>query len=387
MSELLKRKIHETEDNDSSKKKYSLVTEKTSVVVGSRKSQLAVIQTKSIVAALCQKEKDVECIIETMDTLGDKILHIALPKIGEKSLFTKDLELALSEKRVDFLVHSLKDLPTTLPQGMAISTIYKRDDPRDCIIFHPKHNGKRLADLPENSIIGTSSLRRVAQLKRKYNKLTFQSVRGNLNTRLQKLEEESLYDAIVLAKAGVDRMGWTEKIGQILSEDECLYAIGQGAITVEVRNDDKYTISILAQLTDMETLLACVAERSFMRTLNGGCSTPIACHSQFSGNNYSLRGIVLNADGSRFLDSTVSTTLQVNILTDQNEPPSYTVSKSGVVINSLYINEFIKAEKCGEELAYCLKKLGADDVLKEVRSKLPNISNIHVPISSDYMKL
>jgi len=265
-------------------------------VAGSRKSPLAVIQTESIVRALKKIYPDFDFPIETMQTLGDRILHLALPKIGEKGLFTKELENALNEKRVDFLVHSLKDLPTRMPEGMALGCVYKRDNPYDCVIFNSKHDGKELKDLPPNSVIGTSSLRRVAQLKRKYPSLVFQSVRGNLNTRLRKLQEEGLYDAIILAKAGIDRMGWGDKCGQILDK-EISYAVGQGAMAIEIRDDDVLMMKKLGEITDIKTLLTVTTERAFMRTLDGGCSTPVGCNAVFKDGKLSLRGVCMSVDG------------------------------------------------------------------------------------------
>lgn len=361
--------VNEREDNNT-------------VRVGSRKSPLALIQTNSIIKALKGRNPDAVFELETMETLGDKILSVALPKIGEKSLFTKDLEIALEEKRVDFLVHSLKDLPTTMPEGMAIGTIYKRDDPHDCVIFHSKHEGKTLKDLPKDSVIGTSSLRRVAQLKKNFPHLTFKSVRGNLNTRLRKLEEECLYDAIVLAKAGVDRMGWTEKIGQIFTEQECLYAVGQGAMAVEIRSNDKRTTNLVGELSDIETLLTVAAERAFMRTLNGGCSTPVGCYSKFTDNKLSIHGIVLNSDGSKYLEHTVENEVYKRLEQPENNIKSYSMSPYGVLVDSLYKNELDKAERLGDELASKLIELGANEILKEVRAQLPQVTNIQIPTTS-----
>lgn len=381
MESPLKRK-HQQEGSDVSKKFRPAEEHPTDVIrVGSRKSQLAVIQTKSIIKALEDRNPELSFEMETMDTLGDKILDIALPKFGEKSLFTKDLEIALQEKRIDFLVHSLKDLPTTMPEGMALATIYKRDDPHDCVIFHPKHKGKKLADLPEKSVIGTSSLRRVAQLKRAYGHLEFKSIRGNLNTRLRKLEKDSEYDAIVLAKAGIDRMKWGDKVDQVLTEDECLYAIGQGAMAVEVRSDDKYTSNLLGQLSDIPSLLICLAERTFMRVLNGGCSTPVGCYAKLGDNELSLHGVVLNEDGSICLEHTLKAEIKTNIPTVEGVENSFEMSKSGVFVDSRYMDELIKAEKLGEDLAFALKELGADEVLRDVRANLPKVTNIQIPMS------
>lgn len=381
-----KRKLDDDGDEECSKKPFvdssSDEDERRSgtINIGSRKSQLAVVQTENIMRALRARYPDLTLVMETMETLGDKILDLPLPKIGEKSLFTKDLEIALESRKVDFLVHSLKDLPTSMPAGMAISTIYKRDDPRDCVIFHPRYQGKKLADLPPNSVIGTSSLRRIAQLKRRYQHLTFESIRGNLNTRLRKLQEHDKFAAIVLAQAGVDRMNWKEKVGQTLEEDECLYAIGQGAMAVEIRRDDKFMAELLSELSDIPTLLTCVAERSFMKTLNGGCSTPIGCYSRYLGNKLSLHGVVLNETGSICLEETLNTDITTYI--PDNGERTFVCSDSGVLIFSRYQNELRKAEKLGADLAFALKGLGADEVLAAVRANLPKVTNIQVPSSS-----
>ena len=374
----LKRKAVLGEKGGKRSRASSEVVDDGTIVVGSRKSNLAVIQTNTIIRKLQEKFPELKFKLNTMETLGDKILNIALPKIGEKSLFTKDLEIALANKKVEFLVHSLKDLPTTLPPEMAIGTIIERDNPYDCVLFHPKHKGKSLADLPNGSVIGTSSLRRIAQLKHKYNHLQFESVRGNLNTRLKKLEEDNVYDAIILAKAGIDRMEWTDKIGQILTEEQCLYAIGQGAVAVEIRKDDKYMQNLLGNLTHMETLLACVCERAFMRKLNGGCSTPVGCLSKIENGEMSIRGVVLSIDGNTCLDHTVNTDIKTNISQIETEK-SYTISKSGVVIDTLYLDELTSAENLGEKLAVKLIELGAGRVLAEVRANIPKVMNIQIP--------
>lgn len=358
-----------------------VVVDDGTILVGSRKSNLAVIQTSTIIKKLEEKFPDMKFRMKTMETLGDKILNIALPKIGEKSLFTKDLEVALANKKVEFLVHSLKDLPTTLPPEMALGTIIERDNPYDCVLFHPKHKGKLLADLPNESVIGTSSMRRVAQLKRCYPHFQFQSVRGNLNTRLRKLEEENKYDALILAKAGVDRMEWTDKIGQVLMEDHCLYAIGQGAIAVEIRRDDKYMQSLLSNLTHIETLLSCACERAFMRTLNGGCSTPVGCVSKIENGKLSIRGVVLSDDGETCLDASVEADIRTNIEQKETEI-SFFISESGIVVNALYENELSVAEELGEKLAADLIELGADRVLAEVRANIPKVMNIQIPTKS-----
>lgn len=212
-----------------------------------------------------------------MTTIGDRVLNKSLPKIGEKSLFTKDLEDALRNGGVDFVVHSLKDLPTSLPAGMAIGAVLKREDPRDALVLNEKHRGLTLKELPKDSMIGTSSLRRSAQLARSYSHLKVCDIRGNLNTRLAKLDApNSKFSGIILAQAGLVRMGWKDRVAQILEPDDIMYAVGQGALAVECRSNDADILKMLSTLSDIDTECIILAERSFLKTLGGGCSAPVA---------------------------------------------------------------------------------------------------------------
>lgn len=215
-----------------------------------------------------------------MTTMGDRVLGISLPKIGEKSLFTKDLEDALEHGGVDFVVHSLKDLPTQLPFGMTIGAILERDDPRDALVVNNKFIGHKLKTLPKGSLIGTSSLRRSAQLARNYTHLKICDIRGNLNTRLAKLDApQSKFAGILLANAGLVRMGWTKRVDQVIDPEEMLYAIGQGALAVECRANDAFVLDLLSKLCDLKTQCRILTERSFLKTLGGGCSAPVAINS------------------------------------------------------------------------------------------------------------
>lgn len=245
-----------------------------------------------------------------MSTLGDKVLDIPLPKIGEKSLFTKELETALATGYVDFVVHSLKDLPTTLPEGMAIGAVLEREDPRDALVVRKDLQYNSLGDLPPDSIIGTSSLRRTAQLARCFPQLKVESIRGNLNTRMRKLDDLDKFSAIVLAQAGLCRMGWQNRISKILKCNEMMYAVGQGALAVECRENDLETLKFLEPLHCPETLLRILAERSFLKTLGGGCSAPVAVTTklvpfedklslQLSGGVWSLDGTVELKDNEK----------------------------------------------------------------------------------------
>ncbi|XP_070548639.1 porphobilinogen deaminase-like [Ptychodera flava] len=339
------------------------------VRVGSRKSQLALIQTNKVVAILQDLHPNTKFDIVSMSTTGDKILDKALSKIGEKNLFTKELELALEDGRVDMVVHSLKDLPSTLPKGMVIAAVCKRDDPHDAVVLHAKHAGKRLEDLPQDSVIGTSSLRRIAQLRRKYPHLKFKDVRGNLNTRLRKLDEDNVYSALILAKAGLERMGWKERISFVLDPSICMYAVSQGALAVEVRDDDLQIISLLSKLHDKETVLRCVCERSFLRQLEGGCSAPVAIHSVITDDKLTLTGAALSLDGSECIKSSMSTTIPNHQDTKKKES---TMSKqySCIVADSVSQDALQAAEVLGIELAKKLQNDGATEILRVARATI-----------------
>lgn len=278
--------------------------------VGSRKSELALIQTKHVIARLQKLYPKKKFEIHTMSTIGDRVLNISLPKIGEKSLFTRDLEDALRNGGVDFVVHSLKDLPTALPTGMAIGAVLEREDARDALVLREDYKGHTIETLPEGSVIGTSSLRRTAQIRRQYPQLIVCDIRGNLNTRLAKLDaNNSKFAGIILAQAGLVRMGWESRISQVLEPTDLLYAVGQGALAVECRAKDEEVLAMLRSLMCLSTTCRILAERSFLKTLGGGCSAPVAVWSNLDGdlletnqNNsnsaLSLVGAVWSLDGS-----------------------------------------------------------------------------------------
>lgn len=288
------------------------------------------------------KKRFPSCTFEILnfETKGDKILNIALPKIGDKGLFTKELEDALENGSIDFVVHSLKDMPCqTLPDNLIIAAVPEREDPRDALVVAKRWQNVKfdLTDFGENSVIGTSSLRRVAQLRNKYPKLKFESVRGNLQTRFAKLDDEveKKYDAIILAVAGLKRLNYDERITKVLNSDECFHAVSQGALGIECRRDDVFMIRMLNELNHEETLLRCIAERTFLATLEGGCSAPIGVYSRITeSNTIQLEGLVIDLNGENkiqekfemSLDSTASTTSldcpvlnAANFLRDQQE--------------------------------------------------------------------
>jgi hydroxymethylbilane synthase len=279
--------------------------------IGSRESQLALIQTNTVRDLLKKVCPQYTWKIETRKTMGDKILDVALAKIGDKGLFTKELEIGMLHGELDLAVHSLKDLPTTLPEGLMIGAILKREIAADALVVNEKNlQFKGLAELPPGSVIGSSSLRRKSQLLRRYPHLVFKDVRGNLNTRLRKLDEGE-YDGLILAVAGLQRLGVGHRIHQVLGPDESLHAVGQGALAVECRKDDPDLLPLLEKIHDPETALCCRAERSFLRELEGGCQVPVGVNSTFLAGEGGegegeakilLRGAVLSVDGQQAVE-------------------------------------------------------------------------------------
>ena len=322
----------------------------TRVRVGSRSSELAMKQTRTIIAALKEHHPEVEFIITTMETIGDKILDKPLPNVGTTNLFTKELEFALASNEVDMIVHSLKDVPTSISPDFTISAISKREDPTDALLLAPKHKEKKsLIELSPGSVVGTSSLRRVAQLKRCCPHLEFKSIRGNLNTRLRKLDESGEYDAAVMATAGLERLGWQDRITAKLDPSLCMYAVGQGALAVETRCNDHELHRLLDCLNHPPTVLVCSAERGFLHRLEGGCSVPVGVCSGIEGVALKMTGAVFSLDGSQKLDSSTSMDLPANWM----ELPYSQLGSLG--------------EGIGEQLAQALLDKGAGAILKEAK--------------------
>ncbi|KAF0030286.1 hypothetical protein F2P81_017017 [Scophthalmus maximus] len=333
--------------------------------IGTRKSQLARIQTDSVADKLKELYPDITLEIVGMSTTGDKILDTALSKIGEKSLFTKELENALEKNEVDLVVHSLKDLPTTLPPGFTIGAVLKRENPHDAVVLHPQNAGKTLETLPENSVIGTSSLRRAAQLKKRFPHLEFKDIRGNLNTRLKKLDEKADFAAIILAAAGLKRMGWENRISQILEPEDCMYAVGQGALAVEVRARDIDILEMVSVLHDSDTVLRCIAERAFLKRLEGGCSVPVAVNTEVKDSQLYLTGAVYSLDGSDSLKETMQTS--VAAAAASSEEVDERVQRVGVTASKISGEAQDRAERLGVDLANLLLSKGAKEILTVAR--------------------
>ncbi|ADG81999.1 hydroxymethylbilane synthase [Thermincola potens] len=304
------------------------------IVVGTRDSALAMWQTNWVVDNLRKLNPDYTFKIVSMKTQGDKILDVALAKIGDKGLFTKELEFAMLRNEIDLAVHSMKDLPTVLPEGLKIGAICERHDPRDVLVAR---DGILLKDMPQGARIGTSSLRRTAQLLKYRPDLQIISLRGNLNTRMAKLERENL-DGIILAAAGIERLGWAYRITQRIPFEVCLPAVGQGSIGIEIREGDEEVSRIVDKLNHGPSAAAITAERAMLKKLEGGCQIPIGALGRVEGDRLTLEGVVASLDGKELLRSRV-------------EGPASEAASLGVAL----------AEK--------LLDMGALEILKSVRQE------------------
>lgn len=306
------------------------------LTIGSRGSRLALWQANRVKETLLSLHQGLEVRIEIIKTSGDMMRDVPLVAIGGKGAFTKEIEEALLDERIDLAVHSLKDLPTILPEGLQLSAITEREDARDALILRadsPTGNAS-LESLPQGAVVGTSSQRRMAQLRHLRKDIQIKDLRGNVDTRLRKLDEGS-YDAIILASAGLLRLGYGYRISQAIPTESILSAVGQGALAVETRADDARTIHLVEPLNHEPTRLACAAERALLRALGGGCQTPIAAHALIDAGRLRLEGLVASVKG----DSIIRDRLEA-------EPAD--------------------AERAGVKLANRLLEMGANALLSEM---------------------
>ncbi|MEB3329816.1 MAG: hydroxymethylbilane synthase [Candidatus Sericytochromatia bacterium] len=300
--------------------------------LGTRGSPLALWQTEHVAARLQAREPGLHVELVVIKTSGDKVLDVPLARIGDRGLFVKEIEEALLAGRVDVAVHSLKDLPTRQPEGLRIGAVLARADARDCLVS-PRHAS--LDAMPAGAVIGTSSLRRRAQLQACFPGLRFEDVRGNLQTRLAKLDAGQ-YDALVLAVAGLERLGLQARVREPLPTDLSLPAVGQGALAVECRTTDTSTLARLAPLQDAATLAEVTAERSLLAALEGGCQVPIGAHARVAGATLVLDAMVASLDGS-------------------------------VILRARVAGDVAVADALGREAAEALHAQGAAAILAEVR--------------------
>ncbi len=295
--------------------------------IGTRRSKLALWQANHIKEKLEQRGHTVELVLIT--TSGDKILDVPLAKVGGKGLFVKEIEEALLRKDIDLAVHSLKDVPMVLPDGLTLGAITERETPFDVLI---SRDGYTLETLPPGAKVGTSSLRRAVQVKRKRHDLMVKTLRGNVDTRLRKLDD-GLYDAIILAYAGVKRMGYEDRISQVL--EDFVPAVGQGSLAIEIREEDKEVLSAISFLDHEESRLCAECERAFLRKLEGGCQVPMGACAVVEGGEVFIRAFISDLEGNIFIEG----------------------SRRGPRES---------AQAVGEALAQELLMKGADSILKEI---------------------
>lgn len=273
------------------------------IIVGSRRSKLALTQTKWVIEQLKKAGAPYEFEIKEIVTKGDKILDVTLSKVGGKGLFVKEIEAALLNKEIDFAVHSMKDMPAILPPGLTIGAVPPREDARDVLI---SKNKQTLNELPAGSIIGTSSLRRSAQLLAMRNDIEIKWIRGNIDTRINKLNTED-YDAIILAAAGLKRMGWSDEVvTEYIDSTTCVPAVGQGALAIECREDDEELIQLLQSINCEKTNKAVQAERTFLHRMEGSCQVPIAGYAEWDEQDIRLTALVASPDGITVYKETIS---------------------------------------------------------------------------------
>lgn len=279
-----------------------MVVLKRTIVVGSRQSRLAMVQTHWVIEQLKGLGLPYQFEIKPIVTKGDQIVDRMLSKVGGKGLFVKEIEQALLAGEIDCAVHSAKDMPGELPPGLMLACLPEREDPRDCLI---SNGGNSLQELPQGAVVGTSSLRRTAQLLKLRPDLKIKWIRGNIDTRLRKLKEEG-YDAIILAAAGLKRLGYTEQISQYLETETFLPAVGQGALAIECRSDDDELKELLSQINHEPTARCVTAERVFLQEMGGSCHVPVACFGSGRADELQLTGLIASPDGKRILKASLT---------------------------------------------------------------------------------
>ncbi|WP_220736809.1 hydroxymethylbilane synthase [Shewanella sp. c952] len=270
--------------------------------IATRKSPLAMWQAEFVKAELEKIHEGLTVELLPMSTKGDIILDTPLAKVGGKGLFVKELEVAMLEDRADIAVHSMKDVPVDFPEGLGLEVICEREDPRDAFV---SNNFSSINELPQGAVVGTSSLRRQCQIRAARPDLQIKDLRGNVGTRLAKLDAGN-YDAIILAAAGLKRLKLEERITSFISAEDSLPANGQGAVGIECRTDDTRVKALLAPLEHLETRLRVIAERAMNTRLEGGCQVPIGAYAEIEGDTLSLRGLVGNPDGTQVIEASTS---------------------------------------------------------------------------------
>lgn len=306
---------------------------KNTIRIGTRGSQLALYQAKKVKATLEEIFPDLQVELKIIKTKGDKILDVALSKIGDKGLFTKEIENELIAGSVDLAVHSLKDLPTALPVGLKLGAVLERGEFRDALV---SLNGKKLSDLKSGDVVATSSLRRIAGLLKINNQLVIKDIRGNVNSRLKKMEE-GYCDAMIMAAAGLQRLGLEKYITEIIDPEVIMPAVSQGAIAIETRQNDPKIDALMEKLNHLPTWNTILAERAFLARLEGGCQVPLGCCSKVENGILNMGGFVASVDGSQYIREDIS-------------------------------GEIMKGAEIGVQLAEKMLKRGAGEILSHIKT-------------------
>jgi len=275
---------------------------KKTIRIGTRGSQLALYQAKKVKATLENIFPELQVELKIIKTKGDKILDVALSKIGDKGLFTKEIENELIDGTVDLAVHSLKDLPTKLPEGLKLGAVLERGEFRDALV---SLNGKKIADLKAGDVVATSSLRRIAGLLKINNQIVIKDIRGNVNSRLQKMED-GYCDAMIMAAAGLQRLDLEQYITEIIDPEVIMPAVSQGAIAIETRLNDPEVDKLMEKLNHQDTWNTVIAERAFLAHLEGGCQVPLGCYSRVENGTLSMSGFVASIDGKQYIREDIS---------------------------------------------------------------------------------
>ncbi|MEJ2470758.1 MAG: hydroxymethylbilane synthase [Desulfuromonadales bacterium] len=310
--------------------------------IGTRSSALALWQAEWVKTELEKRYPELTVSLTKIKTQGDKILDVPLALVGGKGLFVKEIEEAMLRDEIDIAVHSMKDVPTIFPEGLDLRCITEREDCRDIVILRP--GVERWQDLPHGARIGTSALRRKAQLLHIRPDLQMVDIRGNVQTRIRKLTDENL-DAIILAAAGMHRLGYTSQIGEYLSVDVSIPAIGQGALGIESRIDDQETNALIDFFNHPQTNWAVRAERAFLKRLEGGCQVPIACHGVVDGEALKLTGFVSDVVGVRCLKKTVTGSVHDAEAMGTSLADDLLIQGAGKILNEVYQHETFNVDK------------------------------------------
>jgi len=306
---------------------------KKTIRIGTRGSQLALYQAKKVKATLENIFPELQVELKIIKTKGDKILDVALSKIGDKGLFTKEIENKLIDRSVDLAVHSLKDLPTKLPDGLKLGAVLERGEFRDALV---SRNGKKLVDLKAGDVVATSSLRRIAGLLKINNQIVIKDIRGNVNSRLQKMED-GYCDAMIMAAAGLQRLGLEKYITEIIDPEVIMPAVSQGAIAIETRLNDPEVDELMEKLNHLDTWNTVVAERAFLAHLEGGCQVPLGCYSRVENGTLTMSGFVASIDGKQYIREDIS-------------------------------GEMTKGAELGVQMAEKMLKKGAKQILDQIKS-------------------